>query len=160
MVEDPERYIERTAASGAAYIAIHFEATRHVQKALQQIRDSGAKSGIVLNPATPVTSLDSILDDVDRITVMTVNPGFAGQVLIPSMLRKIADVHALITDAGHNNIEIQADGNVSFANIPSMVAAGATNLVGGTSSIFNKDYSIGEAISSIRRIVEGAVSSQ
>jgi len=160
MIEDPERYIDKTAASGAEYIAIHFEATRHVQKALQQIRDTGAKSGIVLNPATPLSSLDYILDDVDMITVMTVNPGFAGQKLIPSMLKKIKDVNTMISNAGRGDIEIQADGNVSFAHIPAMVVAGATMLVGGTSSVFHKDYSIVDAISSVRKIVEGVGSAQ
>ena len=151
MVEEPERYIDRTAASGATYI----EATRHVQKALQQIRDTGAKSGIALNPATPIINLDYILDDIDMITIMTVNPGFAEQKLIPAMLRKIRDVSALLDARGHDNVDIQVDGNVSFQHIPAMVAAGATMLVGGTSSIFHKDYSIGEAIASVREIVKG-----
>ena len=155
MVEEPERYIDRTAASGATYIAIHFEATRHVQKALQQIRDTGAKSGIALNPATPIINLDYILDDIDMITIMTVNPGFAEQKLIPAMLRKIRDVSALLDARGHDNVDIQVDGNVSFQHIPAMVAAGATMLVGGTSSVFHKDYSIGEAVASVREIVKG-----
>ena len=154
MVEEPERYIDKTAASGAEYIAIHCEATYHVQRALQQIRDTGAKSGVVLNPATPLSNLDYILDDVDMITVMAVNPGFAGQKLIPSMLRKIRDVSTMLDNLGYGNIEVQVDGNVSFANIPAMVSAGATMLVGGTSSIFHKDYSIGDAISCIKEIIK------
>ena len=156
MVEDPERYIDRAAASGAAYIAIHLEATRHVRKTLQQIRDAGAKSGVVFNPATPLTSLDYILDDVDMITIMTVDPGFAGQKLIPSMLKKIKDANTFLAVTGHNDVDIQVDGNVSFENIPAMVAAGATMLVGGTSSIFHKGYSIAEAIGAMREIAKGA----
>ena len=89
------------------------------------------------------------------ITIMTVNPGFAEQKLIPAMLRKIRDVSALLDARGHDNVDIQVDGNVSFQHIPAMVAAGATMLVGGTSSIFHKDYSIGEAIASVREIVKG-----
>jgi ribulose-phosphate 3-epimerase len=154
MVVEPERYIDKTVASGAEYVAIHYEATYHVQKALQQIRDAGAKSGIVLNPATPLINLEYILDDVDMVTIMTVNPGFAGQKLIPAMLRKIGDCRTLLDSTGYEHIEIQVDGNVSFQHIPAMVAAGATMLVGGTSSVFHKDYSIAEAIAAVREIVK------
>jgi ribulose-phosphate 3-epimerase len=160
MVGEPERYVERAAASGAAYITIHFEATRHVQRVLQQIRDSGAKSSIALNPATPIANLDYILDDLDMITIMTVNPGFAGQKLIPAMLAKIKDVSALLDATDHRFIDIQVDGNVSFQHIPAMVAAGATMLVGGSSSIFQRDHSINEAIAAMRDLVEGVEKAQ
>jgi ribulose-phosphate 3-epimerase len=160
MVMDPERYIEKTVESGAVSVAIHYEATFHVQKALQEIRKAGTKSGIVLNPATPLTNLDYVLDDIDMVTIMTVNPGFAGQELIPSMLRKIRDCNALLESSGHQNVEIQVDGNVSFEHIPAMVSAGATMLVGGTSSIFRKGYSIGEAIAAVREIVKGVEAAQ
>jgi len=160
MVVEPERYIEKTVAAGAEYVAIHYEATYHVQRALQQIRDAGAKSGIVLNPATPITNLEYILDDIDMITIMTVNPGFAGQKLIPAMLRKITDTRELLSSTGHDHIDIQVDGNVSFQHIPTMVAAGATMLVGGTSSIFHKDYSIGAAIAAVRELVKGIEAAQ
>jgi ribulose-phosphate 3-epimerase len=153
MIEDPERYIDRAAAAGAQYITIHIEATHHAQKALQQIRERGARAGIALNPATPLGSLDYLLDDIDMVTVMTVNPGAVGQKLVPATLKKIADVHRLLETSGHENVEIQVDGNVSFQHIPAMVAAGATMLVGGTSSVFHKDYSIGEAIAAVRTIV-------
>lgn len=160
MVVEPERYIDRTVASGAEYVAIHYEATYHVQRALQQIRDAGAKAGIVLNPATPLTNLEYIMDDIDMVTIMTVNPGFVGQKLIPAMLRKIKDTRTLLSATGHDNIEIQVDGNVSFQHIPAMVAAGATMLVGGTSSVFHKDYSISEAVAAVREIVKGVQAAQ
>lgn len=153
MIEDPERYIGRAAAAGAEYISIHFEASRHVQKALQEIRDAGARAGIALNPATPVEALDYILDDIDMVTVMTVNPGAVGQRLIPAMLGKVADVRRKLDSTGHGKVELQVDGNVSFANIPAMVEAGATMLVGGTSSIFHKDYSIPDAINAVRKLL-------
>ena len=153
MIEEPERYIDRTAAAGAQSISVHVEATHHAQKALQQIRNRGAKAGIALNPATSPAALEYILDDVDMVTVMTVNPGYAGQTLVPSTLRKIADVRRMLERSGHDHVEIQVDGNVSFHHIPSMVAAGATMLVGGTSSVFHKDYSIAEAIAAVRTIV-------
>jgi ribulose-phosphate 3-epimerase len=160
MVMDPERYIEKAIESGAVSVAIHYEATLHVQKALQEIRKAGAKSGIVLNPATPLTNLDYVLDDIDMVTIMTVNPGFAGQELIPCMLRKIRDCSALLESTGHHDVEIQVDGNVSFEHIPAMVSAGATMLVGGTSSIFRKGYSIREAIAAVREIVKGVEAAQ
>lgn len=153
MIEEPERYIDRAAAAGAEYISIHIEATHHAQKALQEIRDRGAKAGIALNPATPISSLDYILDDIDLVTVMTVNPGYTGQKLVPATLKKISDVRDRLERSGHENVEIQVDGNVSFQHLPAMVGAGATMLVGGTSSVFHKDYSIGEAIAAVRTIV-------
>jgi ribulose-phosphate 3-epimerase len=155
MVVAPERYVEQTVAAGAEYVAIHYEATYHVQRVLQQIRDAGAKPAIALNPATPLTTLEYILDDIEMVTIMTVNPGFAGQKLIPAMLRKIGDTRTLLDSTGHNHVEIQVDGNVSFEHIPAMVAAGATMLVGGTSSVFHKDYSIDEAVAAVRQIVKG-----
>lgn len=154
MVEEPERYIDRVAAAGAEYITIHFEATAHVQRALQQIRNAGARPGIALNPATPVHCLDYILDDVEMVTVMTVNPGFAGQSLVPSMLQKIRDVRGLLDRSGHEDVDLEVDGNVSFTHIPAMVEAGATVLVGGTSSLFSKDHTIPHALQAVRNLLK------
>jgi len=153
MIEEPERYIDKTAACGAEYVSVHYEATHHVQKALRQIRDTGAKAGIVLNPATPITSLTYILDDIDMVTIMTVNPGFAGQALVPATIGKIADTSKLLDSSGHGDVEIQVDGNVSFGNIPIMLKCGASMLVGGTSSVFHKDYSIADAVTAVRNLV-------
>ncbi|HEV2276899.1 MAG TPA: ribulose-phosphate 3-epimerase [Acidobacteriaceae bacterium] len=153
MIEEPERYIDRAAAAGAQFITIHYEATRHAQKALALIRETGARAGMALNPATPIECLEYLLDDIDFVTVMTVNPGAAGQRLIPAMLGKIADVRQMLDEAGRADADIQVDGNVSFTHIPAMVEAGATMLVGGTSSVFHRDYSIPEAIKAVRQIV-------
>lgn len=160
MVVEPERYIKNAVEAGAKCVSIHFEATCHAQKVLQQIRDAGAQSGIVLNPATPLTNLEYILDDIDMVTIMTVNPGFAGQKLIPAMLRKLKDCAAMLRSTEHDDIEIQVDGNVSFQHIPEMLAAGASMLVGGTSSIFHKNYSIGDAVTAVREIVREVQSTQ
>lgn len=154
MVEEPERYVDRAIAAGASYVSIHVEATRHVQRTLQQIRSGGAKTGLALNPGTSLQSLDYVLDDVDMVTVMTVNPGYAGQSLVAATMRKIEDVRKMLEDSGHAAVDIQVDGNVSFKNIPAMVSAGASMLVGGTSSVFHKDYSISQAVHEIRTIVE------
>lgn len=155
MVVEPERYIAQTVAAGAEYVSIHYEAGYHIQRILQEIRKAGAKPAIALCPATPLTALEYILDDFEMLTIMTVNPGFAGQQLIPAMLGKITDARALLDSTGHSHVEIQVDGNVSFEHIPAMVAAGATMLVGGTSSIFHKDYSIQEAVAATRQILKG-----
>jgi ribulose-phosphate 3-epimerase len=157
MIEEPERYIDRVASYSPAFMSIHLEATRHVQRALRQIRNSGIKSGIALNPATPISDLTYILDDIDLITVMTVNPGFAGQALVPATMRKIADIRKLLLEFGYTHIEVEVDGNVSFQNIPTMLASGATMLVGGTSSVFSTDHTIAAAIAKIRGLVEMAL---
>jgi ribulose-phosphate 3-epimerase len=117
---------------------------------LRQIRDAGVRPGIALNPATPLSCLSYILDDIELITVMTVNPGFAGQEAVPAAIRKVADIRKLIDDAGYSHIEIEVDGNVSFQNIGVMVASGATMLVGGTSSVFSRGHTIGEAVAKVR----------
>jgi ribulose-phosphate 3-epimerase len=136
MVQEPERYIEMFAEAGADWISIHAESRVHLQKALQQIRKLGLKAGVALNPSTPLTVLNYVLEDVDYICLMTVNPGFAGQSFIPSMYRKIADLKKLI-EANGVRIEIQVDGNISYATIPKVIELGASMLVCGTSSLFN-----------------------
>lgn len=152
MIQDPERYIETTAKLKPAYITIHAEATKHIQRTLAEIRKLGAKAGIALNPATPLNVLEYILDDVDLILLMTVNPGFIGQPLVHAVLKKIEETRDLLDKRGYNNIEIQVDGNVSIENIPQMVKSGATMLVGGTSSVFRKGYTIKESINLIRTL--------
>jgi ribulose-phosphate 3-epimerase len=154
MVEEPERYVDRVIEAGATYVSIHIEATRHVQHTLQHIRSAGAKAGIALNPGTAIQALAYLLDTIDVVVVMTVNPGFVGQTLVPATLQKIRDVREMLDESGHGDIDVQVDGNVSFQNIPLMVAAGATMLVGGTSSIFHKDYSIPQAVSEVRKILQ------
>ena len=154
MVEEPERYVPRAIEAGARYVSIHVEASRHVQQTLGQIRDSGAKAGVALNPGTAIQSLEYLLDTIDTVVVMTVNPGFVGQKLVPATLKKIKDVRELLDASGHADVDVQVDGNVSFQNIPLMVAAGANMLVGGTSSIFHKDYSIPQAVTEVRKILQ------
>jgi ribulose-phosphate 3-epimerase len=157
MIDEPERYIERTARFDPAFISIHFEATRNVQRVLQLIRRSGAKAGIALNPATPTSALSYILDDIDLVTVMTVDPGFAGQTLVPATLKKLSDIRHILDTEGYSHIELEMDGNVSFEHIPAMIARGATMLVGGTSSAFAPHHTIGDAVAKVRGVVENSV---
>lgn len=160
MVEEPERYVDRAIGAGAEYVSIHVEAARHVQQTLQQIRNAGARAGVALNPGTPIQGLEYLLDTIDSVIVMTVNPGFVGQKLVSATLKKIKDVRKILDESGHADVDVQVDGNVSFQNIPLMVAAGATMLVGGTSSIFHKDYSIPQAVTEVRKILQNTERAQ
>lgn len=143
MVHDNDFFIDKLAAIGVQQISVHVESATHLDRALSLIRSLGLGAGAALNPATPPSALAYVLEQLDFVLVMTVNPGFAGQSLAPSALRKIADTAAFLRASGRD-ILIQVDGNVSFANIPDMVAAGAEILVGGTSSIFAPSRSLHE----------------
>ena len=138
MIEEPERYIGEFAAAGADVISIHAEATRHLHRALGLVREAGAKAGVVLNPATSPEALRYILDKVDLVLVMTVNPGFAGQKLVPATLGKITRLRRMLDENGYDNVRIEVDGNVSFENAVKMRAAGADLFVAGTSAVFRE----------------------
>ncbi|TBL79991.1 ribulose-phosphate 3-epimerase [Paenibacillus thalictri] len=150
MVEEPERYIDVFASAGADMISIHAESRVHLQRALQAIRERNLKAGIALNPSTPLCHLDYVMDTLDYVCVMTVNPGFAGQKFIPSTLQKIADLKAKI-DASGLDISIQVDGNISFETIPLVVGKGASMLVCGTSSLFLPEMNLELAAASLKK---------
>jgi ribulose-phosphate 3-epimerase len=136
MVEPVDRIIPDFAQAGASYITFHPEASQHVDRSLQLIRDSGCKSGLVFNPATPLTYLDYVLDKVDMVLIMSVNPGFGGQSFIPAALEKIRSVRRMIDDSGFD-IRLEIDGGVKTDNIAEIAAAGADTFVAG-SGIFGK----------------------
>lgn len=138
MVADNDFFLSLLSGAKVAQISVHAESCTHLDRTLDAIRERGAKAGLAINPATPLSVLDYALERIDYVLIMTVNPGFAGQTMTPASLRKIADCRKLLTEHGYPEMPIQVDGNVSFANIPGMVAAGADNLVAGTSSIFSK----------------------
>ena len=155
MMVDPTRYIEPFAEAGADLIVVHQEACTHLQRTLAAIRALGVGAGVALNPATSLKMLEYVLDDIDLLLIMTVNPGFVGQKLVPATVGKIADARRML--AAHNRpIDIQVDGNVSLDNAHAMVAAGANWLVGGTSSIFRRDLTIAEGAAELRRVAERA----
>lgn len=135
MIQDPDRFIHRIAEAGADIITIHQEATLHLHRSIQLIKNEGIKAGVALNPATPIGNLEHILDDIDMILLMTVNPGFGGQKFIPAMLEKIAKTKEMISG---RNIDIQVDGGVNDIIGKQCVKAGANILVAG-SYIFNGD---------------------
>ena len=152
MVEHPEPLLETFAAAGAGILTVHQECTTHLQRTLAEIRRLGVRAGVALNPATSLATLEYVMEDVDFLVVMTVNPGFFGQKLVPSALRKIADARALCERHGRA-IPVCVDGNVSFEHAPKMVAAGADFLVAGTSSIFAKGMTIAEGARKLRKSV-------
>lgn len=135
MVEDNDLFVRLAKEAGADWVSVHVESCRHLDRTLATIRDLGMRAGAALNPATPPEALDYVVDRLDHVLVMTVNPGFAGQRLVPCGLRKIADTRAWLARHG-SAVPIEVDGNVSLQHIPAMVAAGADILVAGTSSVF------------------------
>lgn len=146
MVDDPEQCVPWYLEAGADIVTFHWEAQRHAHRIVQLIRATGAKAGIALNPATPVSVLESIIDDIDLVLVMTVNPGFGGQEFIPSSLRKLHQVRALCTSHGVRPL-VEVDGGISVRTAEDVVRAGATMLVAG-SAIFSGDHAT--AIEAIR----------
>lgn len=147
MIDQPERYVEDFVKAGADIVTVHVEATNHLHRVLQQIKAAGAKCGVVLNPHTPLSTIEHILQDVDMILLMTVNPGFGGQAFIESVVPKISALSQLRKDR-QLDFEIEIDGGVNEETAKRCIDAGADVLVAG-SAIYNQpDYKA--AIDSIR----------
>ncbi len=137
MIEQPDRYVERFAKAGCSWLSVHYEACPHLHRSLQLIRNCGMKSGIALNPHTPVHLLEDILDMADLVILMSVNPGFGGQKFIPATMGKIEKLRAMIDKAGLNTL-IEIDGGVNKDNVASLLNAGADMVVAG-SAVFKAD---------------------
>ena len=152
MIENPDTFVPEFAAFPGATVAIHLEASRHPVRSLQLVRSCGARPGVALDPATPVEALRWVLPHVELVCVMTVNPGYAGQKLIPGTLGKITEVARLAESEGLE-VEIEVDGNVSWENIPRMLAAGAETLVAGTSSLYDSASDLQANIERLYRLV-------
>ncbi len=131
MVKPVDRIIPDFASAGASYITFHPETSEHIDRSLSLIRESGCKSGLVFNPATPLSYLDYVLDKVDMVLLMSVNPGFGGQSFIPATLDKLRQVRRLIDDSGRD-IRLEVDGGVKVDNIAEIAAAGADTFVAGS----------------------------
>jgi ribulose-phosphate 3-epimerase len=156
MIEPADPYLAAFAEAGADIITVHAEATRHLDRSLQAIRNLGKKAGVSLNPATPESVVEYVLDRLDLILLMTVNPGFGGQAFIPSVVDKIARIKAMI---GDRPIDIEIDGGITPETAPVVAAAGANVLVAG-SAVFNggtvEAYT--RNIAAIRAAADGAIS--
>jgi ribulose-phosphate 3-epimerase len=139
MVEPVDALAQEFAKAGASYITFHPEASRHVDRSLQAIRDAGCKAGLVFNPATPLDVLDYVMDKVDMILIMSVNPGFGGQSFIRSALKKLTAARGMIDSSGRD-IRLEIDGGVKTENIGEIAAAGADTFVAGSAIFGARDY--------------------
>jgi ribulose-phosphate 3-epimerase len=139
MVTPVDRIVPDFAAAGATYIQFHPEATEHIDRTIELIRENGCKPGLVFNPATPLEYLDYTLEKIDVVLIMSVNPGFGGQKFIPSALRKIAEVRRRIDESGRD-VRLEVDGGVKVDNIKSIAEAGADTFVAGSAIFGSKDY--------------------
>jgi len=136
MIENPDQYIEAFAKAGADYITVHVEASRHLHRTIQLIKSFGIKAGVVLNPHTPVHQIQHVLEDIDMVLLMTVNPGFGGQKFITSVIPKIQELSSIIK-ANDLQVEIEIDGGINEETIVPCAEAGATIFVAG-SAIYNQ----------------------
>jgi len=137
MIEEPERYVDSFADAGASLITVHAEATGHLHRTLQQIRNRGVMAGVAYNPATGLDGLEYVLDDVQLVLIMTVNPGFGGQSYIDAVTKKVAQVRELAEISGHPKLHIEVDGGIAAGTIHRAAAAGADVFVAG-SAVFRE----------------------
>jgi ribulose-phosphate 3-epimerase len=152
MVEPVDELAQGFAMAGADYITFHPEATRHVDRSLAAIRDAGCKAGLVFNPATPLTCLRHVMDKVDMVLIMSVNPGFGGQSFIPAALDKLREARAMI-DASGRDIRLEIDGGVKVDNIAEIARAGADTFVAGSAIFGQPDYA--QVIAAMREQLAG-----
>ena len=148
MVTAPERFVAEFAAAGADIITVHVEACTHLHAVVHQIKETGTKVGVAINPATPISAVEEILADVDQVLVMTVNPGFGGQRFIEGMVDKVERMRSLL-DARNLTVDLQVDGGINADTAKAVVQAGARVLVAG-SAVFNLNTSVADAIALIR----------
>jgi ribulose-phosphate 3-epimerase len=152
MIENPDRYINDFVKAGADLICVHVETCPHLHRTIQIIKEHGVKAAVALNPATPLTTLNHVLEDLDMVLLMSVNPGFGGQKFIPQVMDKIRALREIITYSGHK-IDIQVDGGVSPQNAGEVFKAGANILVAGSAVFGQPD--IGQAVRDIKAACEG-----
>jgi len=149
MIERPEALIPDFIRAGADNITVHVETCPHLHRTVHQIKEGGIRAGVTLNPATPLSTLEEILSEVDLVLVMSVNPGFGGQSFIPNSTQKLAKLRRMLDERGLTHVEIEVDGGISVENAAEVTEAGATILVAG-SAIFNDRSSIAENINTLR----------
>ena len=157
MIEPVDRIVPDFASAGASYITFHPEASRHIDRTLGLIHEHGVKAGLVFNPATPLTWLDHVIDKVDMVLIMSVNPGFGGQAFIPEALHKLQAARQLIAASGRE-IRLEIDGGVKVGNIREIAAAGADTFVAGSAIFGSDDY--GATIAAMRAEIAAAQAPQ
>ncbi len=150
MTEKPETVIEKLDVKAGDIISIHYESTPHVQRVITLIKEKGAMAAVAINPATPISVLEEIITELDMVLIMSVNPGFAGQKIVPTSFEKIRKMKKYLSQRGLDNVLIEVDGNCSFENVPKMYEAGADIFVVGTSSVFKTGLTIEEGVRKLR----------
>jgi len=150
MIDEPSRYIKDFKDAGADLITVHVEACKHLNRTIEQVKEQGLKVGVALNPATPIESIKHVLDMVDMVLIMTVNPGFGGQKYIESCTEKIVELKSMIDSKGLD-VDIQVDGGININNINKVIDAGANVIVAGT-AVFDKG-NIKENVNDIMSII-------
>ncbi|MBI5343786.1 MAG: ribulose-phosphate 3-epimerase [Deltaproteobacteria bacterium] len=152
MIERPENFVADFAKAGSSIITVHVEATCHLHKAVQSIKEHGVRAGVSINPGTPVSALEDIIEDVDLVLVMSVNPGFSGQGFIPGSLKKISALREMIGQRGLS-VEIEVDGGIKVNNIAAASVAGADVFVSGSGIFGTPDY--GKTIMAMKEAIKG-----
>jgi len=150
MIDKPDNKLDWFDIQPGEYVSFHIEATDHAQRLCSSIREKGAKPMLALNPSTPLCVLEDLLPDLDAVLIMTVNPGFAGQKLVPQMIDKIARLKKMLDSSGYNHVEIEVDGNTSLENAKKMRNAGADIFVAGTAGLFIAERDIRQCITEFR----------
>ncbi len=153
MIYEPENKLSWFPIGEGDLVSVHLESTKHIQKVLAHIKEKGAKPMAAINPGTPIYMLEEVLDSIDGVLLMTVNPGFAAQKLVEPTLSKITKLRQYLDEQGYPCVNIEVDGNVSFENAKRMKDAGANIFVAGTSSIFNPSFSLCDGIQKLRTVI-------
>jgi ribulose-phosphate 3-epimerase len=154
MIDSPERYIEDFVRAGADYLVVHAEASTHLHRTLQAIREAGARAGVSINPSTPLSALEYVLEEIDLALIMSVNPGFGGQGFIPSAMDKLRALREKVNKLGLDNILIEVDGGVKPSNVAEVVSAGADAVVMGSAFFGSDDYA--DVVGAVRENVRNA----
>jgi ribulose-phosphate 3-epimerase len=155
MIEEPERYVDDFARAGADILTVHVEACRHLHRVIQQIRAAGKRPSVVLNPATPLVTVEHVLGDVAMVLLMSVNPGFGGQAFIPSVVPKIRALRRMLDERGLGGVDIEVDGGIKVENVDVVASAGANVIVSG-SGIFSPGASYRDRITAMRARADAA----
>lgn len=151
MIVEPERYIKQFAQAGASTITVHIEATPHLHRAIEQIKEAGCRAGVAINPHTPAGAIEEVISMLDVINVMTVNPGFGGQSFIPATMSKIARLRAMVNDR-QSNVDIEVDGGINLETAPYAIQAGANVLIVGT-AVFGHPHGITTGVRQIQAAI-------
>lgn len=154
MIQDPDRYIPAFVEAGADFVSVHAEASPHLHRTLSLIRELNAGAGVAINPSTPLSAVEEVVEMIDLLVIMSVNPGFGGQAFIPASYDKVSRARALVETRRPGRVEVQVDGGVSAQTAPRLVEAGATVLVAG-SAVFGHPDGAAAGVRAIRSAVEG-----